>query len=46
MKFTEEKLEKAFAGLLGQEGFPYYLGITISRKRINEQLKKRLYYEI
>lgn len=32
MKFTEEKLEKAFAELLGQEGFPHHLGITITRK--------------
>lgn len=32
MKFTEEKLEKAFTDLLGQEGFPHHLGITISRK--------------
>ncbi len=32
MKFTEEKLEKAFAELLGLEGFPHHLGITISRK--------------
>ena len=32
MKFTEEKLEKAFAELLGQEGFPHHLGITIDRK--------------
>ncbi len=32
MKFTEEKLEKAFTVLLGQEGFPHHLGITISRK--------------
>lgn len=32
MKFTEEKLEKAFAELLGQEGFSHQLGITISRK--------------
>lgn len=32
MKFTEEKLEKAFAELLGQEGFPHYLGITVTRK--------------
>ena len=32
MKFTEEKLEKAFTELLGQEGFPHYLGITIIRK--------------
>ncbi len=32
MKFTEASLEKAFAELLGQEGFPHHLGITISRK--------------
>ena len=32
LRFTEEKLEKAFAELLGQEGFPHHLGITISRK--------------
>lgn len=31
MKFTEEKLEKAFAELLGQEGFPHHLGETIVR---------------
>lgn len=32
MKFTEEKLERAFIELLGQEGFFYHLGITITRK--------------
>lgn len=32
MKFTEEKLENAFTELLGQEGFPHHLGITITRK--------------
>ncbi len=32
MKFTEEKLEEAFTDLLGQEGFPHHLGITINRK--------------
>jgi type I restriction enzyme R subunit len=32
MKFTEAQLEKAFAELLGQEGFPHHLGITIARK--------------
>ena len=32
MKFTEEKLERAFAELLGQEGFSHHLGITIARK--------------
>ena len=33
MKFTEEKLERAFTELLGQEGFPHHLGITITRKQ-------------
>ena len=32
MKFTEEKLERAFIELLGQEGFSHHLGITITRK--------------
>ena len=32
MKFTEEKLEQAFTELLGQEGFPHHLGISLSRK--------------
>lgn len=32
MKFTEEKLERAFTELLGQEGFPHHFGITIKRK--------------
>lgn len=32
MKFTEEKLERAFTELLGQEGFPHHLGITIARR--------------
>jgi len=32
MKFTEEKLERAFTELLGQEGFPHHLGITLARK--------------
>ncbi|HNQ67962.1 MAG TPA: HsdR family type I site-specific deoxyribonuclease [Bacteroidales bacterium] len=46
MKFTEEKLEKAFAELLGQEGFAHHLGITIVRKPdevlIEEDLQKFL----
>jgi type I restriction enzyme R subunit len=37
MKFTEEKLEKAFTELLGNEGFPHHLGITITHQR---KLKK------
>jgi type I restriction enzyme R subunit len=32
MKFTEEKLEQAFTELLGNEGFPHHLGITIKRQ--------------
>jgi type I restriction enzyme R subunit len=32
MKFTEEKLERAFTELLGQEGFSHHHGITISRR--------------
>ncbi len=31
MKFTEEKLEQAFTELLENEGYPHYLGSTISR---------------
>jgi len=31
MKFTEEKLEKAFTELLGHEGFTHHPGIIISR---------------
>jgi len=31
MKFTEEKLEKAFIELLGNEKFPHYLGKSITR---------------
>ena len=31
MKFTEEKLERAFTELLGNENFPHHLGITIKR---------------
>jgi type I restriction enzyme, R subunit len=32
MKFTEEKLEKAFTELVGQEGFSHHLGITMTYK--------------
>ncbi len=32
MKFTEQKLEKAVTELLGQEGFPHHLGITMTHK--------------
>ena len=31
MKFTEQKLEKAFIELLEQEGYPHVVGISISR---------------
>jgi type I restriction enzyme R subunit len=42
MKFTEEKLEKAFTELLGQEGFPHHLGITITRKPEDVLIEKDL----
>ena len=32
MKFTEAKLEDAFIELLANEGFPHFLGNTLSRK--------------
>ena len=32
MKFTEEKLEKAFAELLAKEGYSHHLGFTITRQ--------------
>ena len=32
MKFTEEKLEHSFTELLGQEGYPHHIGITLNRK--------------
>jgi type I restriction enzyme, R subunit len=32
MKFTEDKLEKAFTELLELEGYSHNLGITICRK--------------
>lgn len=47
MKFTEAQLEKAFAELLGQEGFPHHLGISIVRKPdevlIEEDLRNFLF---
>lgn len=46
MKFTEAKLEQAFIELLGNEGFPHYLGNTIDRADdevlIEEDLKNYL----
>ena len=33
MKFTEEKLEKAFAELLEQEGFPHHVGASFASVR-------------
>lgn len=32
MKFTEEKLEQVFSELLAQEGYPHYLGYTLTRQ--------------
>lgn len=31
MKFTEEKLERAFVELLGNENYPHFHGISIAR---------------
>ena len=31
MRFTEEKLERAFVELLGNEGFSHHHGISITR---------------
>jgi type I restriction enzyme R subunit len=42
MKLTEDKLEKAFTELFGQEGSPHHLGITITRK-LGEVLIERLW---
>ncbi len=46
MKFTEEKLEQVFTELLENEGYPHYLGSTISRSEdevlIEEDLKNYL----
>jgi type I restriction enzyme R subunit len=46
LRFTEEKLERAFTELLGLEGFPHHLGITIRRSPdevlIEEDLQKFL----
>ena len=45
-RFTEEKLEQAFIELLENEGFPHFLGNTISRADdevlIEEDLKNYL----
>jgi len=32
MKFTEEKLERAFSELLSQEGFPHHIDNKVTRK--------------
>ena len=32
MKFTEEKLEKAFTELVGKEGLPHHLVITMTHE--------------
>jgi type I restriction enzyme R subunit len=49
MKFTEASLEKAFTELLGQEGFPHHLGITLTRKPeevlIEEDLRNFLFMQ-
>ena len=42
MKFTEEKLEKAFTEIFRQEGYPHHLGITIPRKPDEVLIEKDL----
>lgn len=42
MKFTEQKLEKAFTELLGQEGYTHHLGNTITSK-LEEVLIKMIF---
>jgi len=41
MKFTEEKLEKAFTELLGQEGFFQHPGMSIARKPDEVKITKK-----
>ena len=43
MKFTEEKLEKAFTELLENENFPHYLGNTIIRLAEEVLIEEDLY---
>ncbi|HNQ67970.1 MAG TPA: hypothetical protein PKN32_06310 [Bacteroidales bacterium] len=43
MRFTEEKLERAFTELLGQEGFSHHLGITIARKPEEVLIEEELF---
>lgn len=38
MKFTEDKLEKAFTELLGQEGFPHHVGASLAIARKPEEV--------
>lgn len=40
MKFTEEKLEKAFTELLGQDRFSHHIRIKLTRK--SEDVKYKL----
>ncbi len=41
MKFTEEKLDKAFTGLLGKEGLPQHVGVTLAVDRKPEDPSRR-----
>ncbi len=38
MKFTEAKLEQAFIELLGNEGYPHFVGSSLARKSEDEVL--------
>jgi type I restriction enzyme R subunit len=46
MKFTEEKRERAFTELLGQEGFPHHWGTTVTRKPDKVLIEKDLNLDI
>ena len=43
MKFTEDKLEKAFSELLKQEGYPHCLGNTLTRQPDEVLIEDDLY---
>lgn len=36
MKFTEAKLEESFIELLGNEGYPHFVGSSIARRSEDE----------
>lgn len=42
MKFTEAKLEQVFTELLGNEGFPHNIGVSIRRSPHQVLIKEDL----